>query len=513
MVLEMPTKSKRREALEILPTDLYNAFQLIISRIQNHIAAQAQLGVRVLMWLHFAHRPLKLVELQHALAVEKNHTELDVDNIPPMKALLDSCLGLVVVDEETLIVRFVHYTLQEYFRNNIKAEFPDGYTYIAETCLTYLNFGQLKHHCTSKQSLEEKMDEYMFLKYAARYWGTYIQQQCDGGLMKLIEMIVAHESKYPPCAIQALQYQVRGSNNFPYKKFSGIHSIAYFGLGEIMAYCCKKGQYKELKDDNGRTPLSWAAEKGHEAVVRLLIKRGDVDINTQDKSGKTPLSWAAAKGHEVVVRLLIERGDVDINTQDEYKQTPLTLAAEQGHEAVVRLLVERDDVDINTLDPLEQTPLLWAAMKGHEAVVRLLVERDNVLINTKDVYGRTPLSWAAEEGYEAVVRLLIERDDVDINAKDEYGLTPLSLAARQGHEAVVQLLIERCDVDVNTRDEDGRTPLSLAAMQGHEAVVRLLIERDDVDINIPDDKGWEPFSLAARRGHEAVVQLLLKRST
>ena len=86
MVLGMPTKFKRRKALETLPTDLYNSFQGIITRIREcPNASQAELGMQVLMWLHFAYRPLKLAELQHALAVEKNHTEFDADYIPHEK--------------------------------------------------------------------------------------------------------------------------------------------------------------------------------------------------------------------------------------------------------------------------------------------------------------------------------------------------------------------------------------------------------------------------------------------
>ena len=307
MVLEMPTRAKRREALEILPTDLYDAFQGIITRIQGcRRAGQAELGMRVLMWLHFAHRPLKLAELQHALAVEKRHTEFDASNIPPKKPLLDSCLGLVVVDEETSTVRFVHYTLQEYFRKDSRAEFPNGYTYIAETCLTYLNFGQVKQPCTSSQSFEEKMDEFKFLEYAACYWGTYVQQQCNDDLMKLVKLIVDHESECPPCALQALYCHLNSTSSWSYaKKFSGIHAIAYFGLDEIMAYFCKVGLYKELKDGHGWTPLAWAAANGNEAVVRLLVERDDVDINTTCNSGFTPLSWAVM-GEYVAIKQLLE---------------------------------------------------------------------------------------------------------------------------------------------------------------------------------------------------------------
>ena len=514
IILEMPTKSKRREALETLPTDLYDAFQGIITRIREcHRAGQAELGMRVLMWLHFAHRPLKLAELQHALAVEKSHTEFDADNIPPKKALLDSCLGLVVVDEETSTVRFVHYTLQEYFRNDSRAEFPNGYTYIAETCLTYLNFGQLKQHCLIEANLDERIREYMFLEYAARYWGTYIQRKCNDGLKKLVEMIVDHESGCPPCAIQALYHEIDG---WPYlsKKFSGIHAIAYFGLGEIMAYFCKAGKYKELKDDNGQTPLSWAAKYGHESTVQSLVQTDGVNINTMDSYGQTPLILAVEKGHEAIVQLLVERDDADINIPDWNGRTPLIYAARIGHEAVVRILIGGDDVGINTTDSDGWTPLSWAAKEGHEAIVQLLVEREDVDINTKDNrYERTPLSWAAEEGHETVVRLLVERADVDINTKDKYdNRTPLSWAAQKGHEAVVQLLIKRDNIDINTKSKDyWQTPLSYAALNGHEGVVRLLIGRDDIDINIIDNIRQTPLFVAAYMGHEAIVRLLVGR--
>lgn len=50
-------------------------------------------------------------------------------------------------------------------------------------------------------------------------------------------------------------------------------------------------------------PLSWAAKKGHEAIVKLLLEK-DAEIEVKDKWGQTPLSWAAKKVREAVVRSL-----------------------------------------------------------------------------------------------------------------------------------------------------------------------------------------------------------------
>lgn len=39
----------------------------------------------------------------------------------------------------------------------------------------------------------------------------------------------------------------------------------------------------------GQTPLSRAAEEGHEALIRLLIKQNGVNPDSKNNDGRTPL--------------------------------------------------------------------------------------------------------------------------------------------------------------------------------------------------------------------------------
>ncbi|KAI9768829.1 MAG: hypothetical protein M1840_004643 [Geoglossum simile] len=267
-------------------------------------------------------------------------------------------------------------------------------------------------------------------------------------------------------------------------------------------------------EDNSNQTLLWAAENGYEAIVKLLLDSGKVDVDLKDSyGGRTPLSWAAKNGHEAIAKLLLDSGEVDINSKDSNGQTPLSWAARGGHETVVKLLLDSGKVDVNSKDSYGgRTPLLWAAENGHETVVKLLLDSGKVDVNSKDSYnGQTTLSWAAKNGHEAIAKLLLDSGEVDVNSKDSYGgRTPLLWAAENGHETVVKLLLNSGEVDVNSKDSyGGRTPLLWAAENGHEAVVKLLLDSGKVDVDLKDKRGQTSLSWAAEKGYETVVKLLL----
>src|SRR3984957_9982541 len=335
------------------------------------------------------------------------------------------------------------YTAQEYFKRKGESRFVSARTDIAITCLTYLSFDTFgPGRCDNYGTL---LADNPFLDYAARHWGDHVRGQEE--TIKGLALGFLQDSPKAACAGDVLT-----AKSWERPNYSGMHLSSLFGLEKLIDYQLKTGAIADSKSRDGRSPLSIAAQHGHEAVVRRLLMRDDVDINSKDSIDETPLSWAAMYGDETVVKLFLARDDVDVDSKGLRGQTPLSWAAENGHEAVVKLFLARHDVNADSKDLDGRTPLLWAARSGHEAVVRLFLARDDVNVDSKDLDGRTPLLWAARSGHEAVVRLFLARDDVDVNSTDSGGQTPLWWATEYRREAVVKLLLAQDGVDVNLKN-------------------------------------------------------------
>jgi len=79
-------------------------------------------------------------------------------------------------------------------------------------------------------------------------------------------------------------------------------------------------------------------------VIKMLLGRVDVIPDQPDNDGRTPLSYAAEHGFEGAVGILLGREEVSPNKQDNLGRTPLMLASSGAHEEVVTLLQSREAV-------------------------------------------------------------------------------------------------------------------------------------------------------------------------
>ena len=423
--------------------DLDNVYDQTLRRIKEQKGDRSRLGMEVLMWVSHAERPLRIDELCRALAVEMEATDLDPENIRPQDTVLESCLGLAVLDRDTSQVRPIHYTLQGYLSQ--PGVLPDAHRTLGQTCLTYLNYDQVKGLPADNVSDLEGMP---FLEYSSLHWGDHAKVELSDHAKSLALKLL---SQYESHISSVLFFnQIRDPHLHPLsgRPFPGLHCASYFGIDEVVA---------------------------------VLIEMKGCDINRGDCRGFTPLMLAAQRGNRGTVVLLLSEDDIHPDKRDNYGATPLSRASSNGHEGVVRLLLARDDVNPDKPDNYGGTPLWWASCMGREGVVRLLLARDDVNPDKPDNRGQTPLGIASGNGNEGVVRLLLALDDVNPDLPKNGGKTPLWSAASEGHEGVVRLLLARDDVNPDRADDRGRTPLWWASLGGYDEVVRLLLARADVN--------------------------------
>ncbi|KAK7422902.1 hypothetical protein QQZ08_009351 [Neonectria magnoliae] len=110
--------------------------------------------------------------------------------------------------------------------------------------------------------------------------------------------------------------------------------------GEIVKKLLGAGAHVNAQGhEYGHTSLSWAAQIGNEAAVKLFLNTHEVHADKPDGNGRTPLFWATEKGHLVMVKMLVGRRDVNIALEDTYGLTALQLAVLNHHEDVENLLL------------------------------------------------------------------------------------------------------------------------------------------------------------------------------
>ena len=163
---------------------------------------------------------------------------------------------------------------------------------------------------------------------------------------------------------------------------------------------------------------------GDAEIVRAVMERSKVDLETRVTNGRTPLHHAADLGHLSVVQYLYEQGG-DTEAVDKYDWTPLLMAAKQGHLPVVQYLCEQGS-DKEARSTSGRTPLHMAADIGHFSVVRYLCEQ-GADKEARSLVDQTPLHVAAEKRHKNVYKFL-KYSFVPLERGEKREKTQLSIA-------------------------------------------------------------------------------------
>jgi len=121
-------------------------------------------------------------------------------------------------------------------------------------------------------------------------------------------------------------------------------------------------------DNNGKTSLMLASEKGYKDIVEYALKEG-ADIDLQDNDDNTALMLATKNGHENIIKLLD-------NLEKNKDNTPNTQLLENAHSDNLQGVEDaiKSGANINAINRNLETALYWASYNGNTKMVELLIK-------------------------------------------------------------------------------------------------------------------------------------------
>ncbi|KAL9630679.1 MAG: hypothetical protein Q9204_004595, partial [Flavoplaca sp. TL-2023a] len=429
--------------IQKLPQSINEQYEETWKRIEQQNLEHRDLGKRILSWLIHAIRPLKVQELSHALATRKGDKFLDTERLDARDSLLPCCHGLVVIDDETQIIRLVHYSTQEYLYQHRSNLFPDAQCNILSTCLTYLSFEHLQRgHCDFEDPVEdhgyvdnmardldatriaksrflsERLLRFPFLQYAADNWGRHV----------VGEMETSHQDQILAFLLDryligsAAQVHIRNQDLFDdrwrdiddgTKSFVSPFVVYSFGLNLIAAILLDEHHNIDVNARlgwRGSTVLDKAIESGKSGLTNLLLCAGAdprfLEHRTALRAACSVLYKATA--HECNNIVLMLPGS---NPNEVIEPSTIYCATYRENEAVIKSMI--------------------ACSAGDADLIKLTMQL-GVNVETKDDNGQTALSLAVQHGRPAAVELLL-KTKASTAAQDAFepGLLQLSASSRE----------------------------------------------------------------------------------
>lgn len=446
-IITLPTVGDIEEALASLSKDLPEAIGETIDRIKRLPQSRSRLGMQILLWISHAKREMTASQLSDALSVNCGQKTAKPTYRPSTQIMEACCLGLVVIDRQTMVVRLAHYSIQECLTNLNEPVFVHAEADLAVICLTYLlldSFGQgpLKH----EDEIVSRIKSHPFLPYASTYWGLYAQKS----------------EEYP------------GMRQLLFAFFNSKNAMA--NADQIMRYSQGyRDVYWEIDECYSTTPLHLAGHFGLESPLHELLEQQNIAINARTKMGTTALVKAASRGHVSVVKTLLHRG-ADPYLGNWYGNA-LHCAAEAGYSSVIHELI------LHGMEANGKTD------DGRHPPIRCTLDND------------------CADAFKTLVTLNPEINPGH-GTKEKFSL--FHLAVLLDCTDIVSLLLDERWVDVNSRSRNGYTALHCAVIKSNIPIMRKLIQAG-ASVNISHHHtGLTALDFALENRDKAMISSLLK---
>ncbi|KAL8725870.1 MAG: hypothetical protein Q9181_006254 [Wetmoreana brouardii] len=321
-----------------------------------------------------------------------------------------------------------------------------------------------------------------------------------------------------------------------------LHKAAIYNMPELVIYCLEAGcdismtttegpSYRRRFGEFARemTPLAFACAEGHDAMVRLSLRRGASLERHEDPSA---VLWVAAyKGRADVVDTLIST----FKAAHDPRQTATFIdqrpSPRSGYPILFAAATSRSSDTVGKLldygakyESSHYNMLLATATFGRYLNAKCLLDYDrqgriDVCIEKRASNGRTAVFEACEKNRQRIVKCLLDLG-ADYTIPDKYNSTPLHAATHHEIFGVISALVKKASEKndpvafhrfLNTQGVHDQTAMIHAAERGRLSYVNLLLDLG-ADYTITGDRGNTPLICAGQGGYDDVIIALLEKA-
>lgn len=346
-----------QKALTSLPKTLDDTYARILCNIHDDHQGYV---LKILQWLVYSIRPMKLVEIAEIIIVDVNENpRFDAERrFPQPRDIIMICSGLVTTATTTATatensssantsigVKLAHFSVKEYLVSNRiqhgpakKYSIQELYANarIAETCLAYL-----LHFDKSDSLTSQGLDEFPLAQYAAKHWTYHARiSETETSMYPLLSMALFLDKKHAFLNWGCL-YDVEGWSPDIKRDLETLCPPLYYtsleGLLKSVKLLLEKGADVNAQGGYFGNALQAASYIGSKEVVRLLLAKG-ADVNAQGGNYGNALTTATyVPDNDEVIHSLLECG-ADVNApRRKGSSDPLQVVSTDGNEKVVQL--------------------------------------------------------------------------------------------------------------------------------------------------------------------------------
>ncbi|KAH9207858.1 hypothetical protein DL95DRAFT_312889, partial [Leptodontidium sp. 2 PMI_412] len=319
-----------RKALNSLPKTLDETYARILLSIDEDYSQDT---FRILQWLMYSARPLRIEELVEVIAIDTKQSRFNPKNrLPDPRDLLTICSSLVTTaavtvnddngaHNETIELMLAHFSIKEYLisdriRTGIAFQYnlqSGGEEEITQSCLTYLL------HFQRGILNSENLNTFPLALYAAEHWCRHFRAMKGSDQATKLSMQLFNGDAFKNwIRLFDPDRPLEGTNMK--RNITSIASPIYYasleGLYEPLMLLLEKGADVNAQGGRYGNALQAASAQGHETIAVLLLEKG-ADVNAQGGKYGNALQAASAGGHETIAALLLQKGAIISGVQQE----------------------------------------------------------------------------------------------------------------------------------------------------------------------------------------------------